>query len=719
MLAAEERVLPKNDPWTLRCREDLLAHLRSQFKSAEAEPVARAVVLAREHALGTTHSATLLSRQILAELLLAQGKELEAEKEYGALVDPVSRALGVDSNPALECRVAFARLLLKHARPEEARRHLLIALTVQDSQGIGDAPGTSLSLAYGLQLTRMPLEALEMGQRAALGLNDTIQGTGTTRASAADAVTEAKSFLARMFAIAKGSPDFAGEPDKKKQEAQDALLVKEGPKGVIERAMAGDASMQDFLCDLFQEGAGVEKDAATAFRWELLSAEGGNRTARSRVALSYSNGTGVKQDPEKAFHWWSLLAPAGDTGAMIELGLCYQYGKGVARDPNRMLQCFGAAAVAGDARVFSKLAFLYIAGGEYGVEPNQETACKWFAQGAVLDDPVCLHNLAILYMRGEGVPMNHTHALVLWRSAAEQGYAPSQSKMGAGYAGGRYIAKDYGEAYFWLKLAANQGDKSARDLISLTYSNLSKKQLEQAEERIKKFKPREPRPDPSFSKNKRRAKGEGVVTGTGFFISSEGYFVTNYHVIKAAAEIHVRMGSDDDIPATLVAQDKNADLAILKVSTARPHTVLPVTSVRGVKLGATVATVGFPNPSLQGFSPKLAKGDIASLAGAGDNPGQFQISVPVQPGNSGGSLVDSKGNVVGVVCAVINQQLAYATSGQLATNVAYAVKSSLLMNLIESVPGLQTNCQPSSPPPKPVRSKTLWMPWNTPACSCW
>jgi serine protease Do len=53
-----------------------------------------------------------------------------------------------------------------------------------------------------------------------------------------------------------------------------------------------------------------------------------------------------------------------------------------------------------------------------------------------------------------------------------------------------------------------------------------------------------------------------------------------------------------------------------------------------------VATIGFPDPSLQGFSPKLAKGEIASLSGAGDDPRYFQISVPVQPGNSGGALVD-------------------------------------------------------------------------------
>jgi S1-C subfamily serine protease len=57
---------------------------------------------------------------------------------------------------------------------------------------------------------------------------------------------------------------------------------------------------------------------------------------------------------------------------------------------------------------------------------------------------------------------------------------------------------------------------------------------------------------------------------------------------------------------------------------------------------------------LEQFAPKLAKGKIASLSGAGDDPRYFQISVPVQPGNSGGALVDERGNVIGLVSAKLN-----------------------------------------------------------------
>ncbi len=105
-----------------------------------------------------------------------------------------------------------------------------------------------------------------------------------------------------------------------------------------------------------------------------------------------------------------------------------------------------------------------------------------------------------------------------------------------------------------------------------------------------------------------------------------------------------------------------------------------------------MATIGFPDPSLQGFSPKLAKGEIASLSGAGDDPRYFQISVPVQPGNSGGALVDERGNVIGIVSAKLDASAALAASGALPEvfadghQVNYAVKSSLLLSFLESVP---------------------------------
>src|SRR5665811_2414323 len=77
---------------------------------------------------------------------------------------------------------------------------------------------------------------------------------------------------------------------------------------------------------------------------------------------------------------------------------------------------------------------------------------------------------------------------------------------------------------------------------------------------------------------------------------------------------------------------------------------------------------------------------VAALSGAQDDPRYFQISVPVQPGNSGGALVDDRGNVVGVVSAKLSARAALQTSGALPENVNYAIKSSFLLSFLESVP---------------------------------
>ena len=115
---------------------------------------------------------------------------------------------------------------------------------------------------------------------------------------------------------------------------------------------------------------------------------------------------------------------------------------------------------------------------------------------------------------------------------------------------------------------------------------------------------------------------------------------------------------------------------------------LPVAAQPGVKLGDAVFTIGFPNPDVQGVEPKLTKGEISSLAGIRDNPRYFQISVPVQPGNSGGALVDERGNVVGVVTMRLDDAATYEASGALPQNVNYAVKGSLVRTFLGMVPEL-------------------------------
>ena len=197
------------------------------------------------------------------------------------------------------------------------------------------------------------------------------------------------------------------------------------------------------------------------------------------------------------------------------------------------------------------------------------------------------------------------------------------------------------------------------------------------------FVPRKGTPD--SSSNNSVSSDNPRFSGTGFFITDDSYLISNYHVVKDAAKVRLLTGAGL-IDAKVVQVDAANDLALLKADGR--FAPLPIAASRTVTLGGTVATVGFPDIGLQGFAPKLAKGEIASLSGAGDDPRYFQISVPVQPGNSGGALVDERGNVIGIVSAKLDAGAALAASGALPENVNYAVKSSLLLSFLESVPAV-------------------------------
>ena len=171
-----------------------------------------------------------------------------------------------------------------------------------------------------------------------------------------------------------------------------------------------------------------------------------------------------------------------------------------------------------------------------------------------------------------------------------------------------------------------------------------------------------------------------AVTGTGFFVTDDGYFVTNAHVVEDASRVQV-MTKKGTLPARVVHRDTINDLALLKVKGS--FKALPVISSRRLREGSKVFTFGHPNPSIQGLDPVYTSGDISKLSGFKDDPRTFQISVPVQPGNSGGALIDEHGNVVGVVVARLNALKLLATTGNLPQNVNYAVKSTRLLSLLE------------------------------------
>jgi S1-C subfamily serine protease len=279
------------------------------------------------------------------------------------------------------------------------------------------------------------------------------------------------------------------------------------------------------------------------------------------------------------------------------------------------------------------------------------------------------------------VTQDYAEAVKWFRKAAEQGDATAQFCLGVCYGNGRGVTQNDLQAYIWSSLAAAQGVKNAPENRDVFASRMSREEIIEGQRRAGAFVPHKQTASSSF--NNSTSPEIPTATGTGFFITNDGYLISNYHVVKDAAKVRV-VTSAGTLAAKVIQVDAANDLALLKADGR--FAPLPIAASRKVQLGSTVATVGFPDPGLQGFSPKLAKGEIAALAGAGDDARYFQISVPVQPGNSGGALVDEHGNVVGIVSAKLSASAALASSGSLPENVNYAVKSSFLLSFLESVP---------------------------------
>ena len=113
--------------------------------------------------------------------------------------------------------------------------------------------------------------------------------------------------------------------------------------------------------------------------------------------------------------------------------------------------------------------------------------------------------------------------------------------------------------------------------------------------------------------------------------------------------------------------------------------------------------MGFPHPGLQGSDVKFTTGSISGLTGPGNTPVYYQISAPLQSGNSGGPLFDEYGNLVGIVAAKLDSLKMLAATGDLTQNVNYAIKSDYLVPLLRMVDGIKI--QP--PQTKPVNLLSL------------
>ena len=168
-----------------------------------------------------------------------------------------------------------------------------------------------------------------------------------------------------------------------------------------------------------------------------------------------------------------------------------------------------------------------------------------------------------------------------------------------------------------------------------------------------------------------------VGTGTGFYINRQGHVLTNAHVIDKCRELTISRQGAAAIPASVVKSDASNDLAVL-IAAPSPA-VATFRGGRPVRAGEAVVAYGFPMTGTLSSGGVVTNGSISALSGLRDDSRYLQVSAPIQGGNSGGPLLDTAGNVVGVITASLGSR-----SRDVPQNVNFALKTDVARTFLES-----------------------------------
>lgn len=173
-------------------------------------------------------------------------------------------------------------------------------------------------------------------------------------------------------------------------------------------------------------------------------------------------------------------------------------------------------------------------------------------------------------------------------------------------------------------------------------------------------------------------------SGTGFVVSANGHIVTNHHVIDGCSDLKGNLTGEAAMVLRVVSSDANNDLALLQApSTARFKEFARIRD-RSIRSGDSVVAIGFPFHGLLTSDFTVTTGIVSSLSGMRNDSRFLQISAPVQPGNSGGPLFDTTGQIVGVVTGKLDGLRVAVATGSIPENINFAIKTGALRDFLDN-----------------------------------
>ena len=500
-------------------------------------------------------------------------------------------------------------------------------------------------------------------------------------------------------------------------------------------AEQGNANAQFRLGYLFYTGKGVSQSYSSAAIWCKKAIEKGDANSQALLGYLYNTGQGVKRDYLKAVKLYrkalqnNLLFNVD--GMQFNLGIIYEYGQGVQRDYKEAAKWYLKAAEQGHAEAQYRLGNFYGRGD--GVEQSSSLAAKWFLKAAEQGFTEAQNTIGILYDLGQGVEQSSLLAAKWYLKAAEKGHAVAQNNLASIYYAGKGVQKDYAKAKKWYLKSAEQGHADARYNLGQMYEyglgvnkssfsavdwyykagesylkNNNRDRALSSFEQINKVMPNHFLATKLFNKiygkdtvtEKQPENEKPISMGTGW-LSEYGVIVTNEHVVRDSSMIYIKLSTGHKLSVKILMRDRINDIALLcnpcpgeEIEMSSPIPLFQ--NMRAVKItnndigvGDKVFTEGYPHPDVMGSNIKLTDGIINSTTGLNDDPRTYQISVPVQAGNSGGPLFNMSGEVVGVVTSKLSAAKMYQWTGDLPQNVNYAVKAQYVDVLFNTSPKLK------------------------------